>query len=41
MGASFAGRCDVLEEVGAPITPVTMNGITPKWGIAESRPGAG
>jgi len=20
---------------GAPITPVTMNGITPKWGIAE------
>jgi glutathione S-transferase len=41
MGASFAGRCDILEEVGAPITPVTMNGITPKWGIAESRPGAG
>ena len=41
MGASFAGRCDILEEVGAPITPVTMNGITPTWGIAESRPGAG
>jgi glutathione S-transferase len=38
--ASFAGRCNALEEAGAPITIETMNGTTPRWGISESRLGS-